>query len=848
MTALEGLIRQVTDSIQQLGGIGMAGSGPHKCENGLVCADGDYAKVQVPRRPHKEFTRMALVVAIALTVTLAPAMMILHTVMTPMKSSVSVYIPHAPVRIDDNADFQATASSEGWPGSGTLASPYIISGYEFLGAEGSSAFYVGNSTTYFVLRQCYFHDAAWAVYLLSSSNAKVENCSMEKCNLGLYLYIASATIANNSITQTTFAAFDILSAGTTYSANNISGNTYGLYLGNSDGNVVSGNTFQNNFLGGLILDESPLTLLRNNVFLKDGLTIDGRVVAAWNTHDIDTSNTVNGQPVLYLVDDVASTVSTDYGQVILANCTNTIVQSQVLENTTTGVLAGFCNGISVMTSTLMDNYYGMRMSNCDNSSLMSTHTINNTVGIEIVDSFFCYPAGVTFQGDSTGVSIRNAPNTTVIGNIIESDRIAVLISSSTGARLLSNTISASGIFIEGSLLEHWNTHSIDDTNTVNGYPIVYLKNLVGEPVPAGAGQVILANCAQMQVAFSYIDRATAAFQLGFTQGCRVTTLSASHCEYGVRLYQCAGIQVDNAMLNDNTMGTQVESSDTCLITTNWMTNCTYAIVLMDSTHQTLDHNVMTNCGISIGSGNLEGWNTHIIDRSNFVNGIPVYYQKDSSGLSVIDAYGQIILANCTSSIVGPRTIVNATIALQLGFCSDITVNYLSASENLYGVMMEHSNGCILKGPWLVQNSYGVFMEGGLSNIIADGLFYMNEFYAVYLSAGTSGNLVAGNTFQYNNGAGEVYDAAHAQAADWGSGNAWNTSIGGNYWQEWLTPDGDGNGIVDVPYKMAGYREANDFLPLTTPTQIIPEFGVMPFAVIVLLVAIVLTIRARGRKE
>ena len=786
--------------------------------------------------------------AIALAVCIAPALLVFHVGTAPLRSSVSAYTPHGPIAIDGDADFHLTAASEGWPGSGTPASPYIISGYEFAGPEGDTAFLVGNSAVYFVVRDCYFHGSSSAFYLMMSTNAVFENSTVEGCEVGMVLYLSTATVANNSISDCTYAVLNFMSDATTYSANYFEGSLLGLCIMDSDNNVASGNTFERNTVSGLAVVESHFATLRDNVLLKDGIMLGGDAVSAWDTHDIDTSNTVNGEPVLYLADDVGSTVTAEYGQVLLANCVGTVVDSQDLENTSMGVIAGSCSDVTIQGSTLRDNYCGVLFDSCDNTTITGTYSINNTIGIDIEDSVWCDVTSNTFISDLVGIATWNATDTSITNNILGSEEVAIDLVSSIRMTLRSNSMAGCGIFIEGSALEYWNSHDIDTTNSVNWLPVVYLKNLIGDAVPNGAGQVILANCAQMVVAGSYIDRATAAFQLGFSSGCRVTTLSASNCEYGVRLYQSPGIQVDNAMLSDDVCGVWVEASNMCTITTNWIRNCTNAaILLLDSDEQTLQFNIMTNCGIQMGSGMLSGWNTHAIDGSNYVNGMPVYYRKDASGLAVPGGYGQIILANCISSVVGPQTIVNATAALQLGFCNDITVNNLTASGNIFGALFEQSDNCDLKGPWFTHNVYGVYMESGMLNTVTNGLFYMNEEYAVYLGFGAYDNIIAGNTFQYNRGSGDSYDLAHVQAYDDGADNLWNGASSGNYWQDWQTPDGDGNGIVDVPYEIDGFARAVDNYPLTTPTQVIPELGLVQMLFAMVGIVAVVGVSARRRR-
>jgi parallel beta-helix repeat protein len=137
---------------------------------------------------------------------------------------------------------------------------------------------------------------------------------------------------------------------------------------------------------------------------------------------------------------------------------------------------------------------------------------------------------------------------------------------------------------------------------------------------------------------------------------------------------------------------------------------------------------------------------------------------------------------------------------------------------------------------------GISLETSSGNIIASNQLYYNEGYGVEVRS-SSYNMIWNNTFVGNNGATDTYNASHVQAYG-GAGNSWNSTEGlGNWWSDWTGPDYDANGIVDLPYNISGGVGARDFYPRTaTPTEPIPEFGVMPLVAVVLLVAIVAALR------
>ena len=67
------------------------------------------------------------------------------------------YVPHAPIRIDSNADFDAAHGVTG--GVGSSSEPYIIENYEINGTGYGNCIYIGNTTSHFVLRNCSLNNA-----------------------------------------------------------------------------------------------------------------------------------------------------------------------------------------------------------------------------------------------------------------------------------------------------------------------------------------------------------------------------------------------------------------------------------------------------------------------------------------------------------------------------------------------------------------------------------------------------------------------------------------------------------------------------------------------------------------
>ncbi len=146
------------------------------------------------------------------------------------------YIIRAPISIDGNDDFAAQATAEGWTGAGTEEDPYIIQGYEIDGSGYGYGIYIGNTTGYFVIKDCYIHnvsDGYGSIYfdnqgimLYSVQNGEIYGNIFYEVRKGIELRKSQNNIiGNNTIT----VGYD----------------RWGIYLiSSSDHNLISNNTIQ----------------------------------------------------------------------------------------------------------------------------------------------------------------------------------------------------------------------------------------------------------------------------------------------------------------------------------------------------------------------------------------------------------------------------------------------------------------------------------------------------------------------------------------------------------------------------------------------------------------------------
>ncbi|WP_455391938.1 right-handed parallel beta-helix repeat-containing protein [[Eubacterium] cellulosolvens] len=116
---------------------------------------------------------------------------------------------------------------------------------------------------------------------------------------------------------------------------------------------------------------------------------------------------------------------------------------------------------------------------------------------------------------------------------------------------------------------------------------------------------------------------------------------------------------------------------------------------------------------------------------------------------------------------------------------------------------------------LIHTSQGARLSFSSKNRFVFNTFKKNYYHAITLgSYKCNQNTICYNNFVANNQGG-------TQAKDSGN-NRWNasTSKKGNYWSDWISPDSDSDGIVDLPYNIDGSASAEDRWPLVKPTRFV----------------------------
>jgi parallel beta-helix repeat protein len=213
-------------------------------------------------------------------------------------------------------------------------------------------------------------------------------------------------------------------------------------------------------------------------------------------------------------------------------------------------------------------------------------------------------------------------------------------------------------------------------------------------------------------------------------------------------------------------------------------NNTYIGIILEGhlggSNNVVSGNLMNECGLKI-HGNLEILLSHEIDTTNLVNGKPLYYCTNEVNLRSNDFpnAGQLILINCSGSLISNLKISYTTIAISLHYCNNNTISgntlnnntyygiFLVYSDNNYisgnnannndgsGIMLWDSNYNILSGNTANNNYFygGIYLINCDNNTISENTANNSKrFHGVYIE-NSNNNIISGNIVNNNNWSG-----------------------------------------------------------------------------------------------
>ncbi len=402
------------------------------------------------------------------------------------------------------------------------------------------------------------------------------------------------------------------------------------------------------------------------------------------------------------------------------------------QNYGAGVLI-LADNATVVNCTITTCSYGIKVSSASYDDPIQNITLENNEIIWSAYDAFWLEMGKNLRlennscisSGNTGMNIWNSRNVIVRNNYFFDNYLAgvSVITISENLSFSGNSFEKGGLYLSPSNRDYWAGHEIDQSNTMNGLPIIFIKDQEGGVVNQSAGQVILLNCTGMIVEDQYIHNSTAGIQIAYSTNITIQNIRCERNWYGISLLSCTESRVLNTtlLLNRN-YGIHLLESETCTVAGNWLysngagfpttTKGGRAIYLEKAESCVVKENICRN---STGTGiYLRGSkNTYIQDNRCFDNiehGIAIY-----EGCRQIDIIENTITGNW-----------------EYGILVSIATNYVT-----------------IKGNAITGNDIGVVFEGSdygritMNNISDNGVGLHFSRYSQDNSV--LGNIIANNT-------------------------------------------------------------------------------------------------------
>ena len=337
------------------------------------------------------------------------------------------YTSHSIIRINNDTDFANQASQEGWQGDGSQSNPYVISSYDIDAHGAGDAIYIGNTTVYFVIENCYLHNASLhtlpyfegvGVTLYNVQNGNLSKNILYNNHDNIFLeYSKSNLLMENDMNLSESIGIYLINSNTNnIFENNITGSGWdGVWLKNSTDNLINKNIIKNNDKVGLGLGLSNNNTLKNNNIAKNG---DGIYLYDDSTNNIMSGNNItnNGNGIVLYSPTSNNTISgnnitNNQDGIYLKSSTNNTISGNNITNNQDG-------GIGLDSSSNNNTIYSNLISNNENYGI----SIWSGSYDLIYNNSFYYNHGSGDAYNSSHVQVRdegsnNSWNTTTgIGN------------------------------------------------------------------------------------------------------------------------------------------------------------------------------------------------------------------------------------------------------------------------------------------------------------------------------------------------------------------------------------------------------------------------------------------------
>ena len=317
------------------------------------------------------------------------------------------------------------------------------------------------------------------------SGFTIQNSGSYEPASGIRLYRCfNSSVSNNNANNNHKAIYLFVCVNCFVNGNTASNSGVGIRLDRSSNCYIFDNNANINGHGIFIDSSSNITLRKNNMTGNSyNFGVQGSFLQE-HIHDIDVSNTVNGKPIIYWINQTDKPVPANAGYVGIVNSTSIVVENLTLTRNVDGVLFAHTTNSSIQEVATNNNFHGILLDDSRNCFVHDNNVTDNKYGIGLRRSCSCCVFGNNVSSNDYGIELWFS-GSSVYDNNINNNSVGLGLSGSAGCSVYNNTATNNKF---GVKIEHSSNDTIYHNNFINNTSQVYTEysmNVWDDGYPSG---------------------------------------------------------------------------------------------------------------------------------------------------------------------------------------------------------------------------------------------------------------------------------------------------------------------------------------------------------------------------
>lgn len=241
----------------------------------------------------------------------------------------------------------------------------------------------------------------------------------------------------------------------TIANSHLQANEIGIHLWNANNNILINNTASDNIWAGIRLSPDDSELASNNTLINNTMVNNTYNFAidvaeyrnASMQNNIDTTNTVNGKPIYYLVNvsDISLNSTSNAGTIYCIDCQNISIKDQTFQNNFLSIYLRNTSNSKFDSNIVSNNYFGVILENSSNNGGSNNIVTDNIVGIIVSSSTNNNLSNNVANSNGNGFDVQESTNTELNNNTASfNENVGIAFSSSTQNKINGNIANHNG--------------------------------------------------------------------------------------------------------------------------------------------------------------------------------------------------------------------------------------------------------------------------------------------------------------------------------------------------------------------------------------------------------------------